>query len=1280
MAGPKKVLVDRSSATRPRFWESDDEPFDRSHSDLVKYCVHDVDYYRVLDRLQKIASKATAILTSRYLSQGIQRYLFSLPCAPPMADDRIVIESPNYFDEDEVACLQSLSFAEIYARENIIEPALQHTGSWLLESRDFDAWIQRHRLDEHRGFFWIQGNPGSGKSTLMKKAYSHVQACSQDPSTVIAAFFFNARGSEIEKSPTGLFRTLLHKLCQHISALRDKVVRAYVAKRRFSNFDVRWQLSELKDFLATAVTSTILGRRKLLLIVDALDECDLGAIQSVVRTFEDLASAALSERTDFNICLSSRYWPQIRIPKCFVARVELENYDDIVMYIQKSLESANIIEQDLALFDTLISEILDKAQGTFLWVVLVVQELLQANIAGATLRELRDIVHRVPQDLSQFYQHQLRTTEGEDRERMLRLFQVVFFAQRSLSPTELRYALAFGSEAYASYTEWSQSSEYIRSDEQMERRVREHSKGLVEFAQLHWDDEQLQAFDDEPAQDSAQSLETVVQFVHQSVRDFLTADGFSCLRDTEWPTQSAEGHEFMKMTCLNYLRAKELDTMLDIDARVSEESWGKSNMSTLTADHPLLQYAAHCVFPHAAQAEEHGISQDGFRAYMCGNIEARFERWRNLFDMTCGEMYAVSHHGVGARPIHIFAEHGLLSREIAEIEANIDIAGGTHVSALATACLQGHEDTVELLLSLGADPTRIGSSLHFPHYMHAFVGAIDNRHLPILRRLLNDRGSSFTLSDRLSFLNIPVKDSSPHLEAILVLLFPEATFPESAIQDVCSIAARITPRILAFLLDKSQESILHQEKLWYNIVGGPVDAWTSKVRKLRDLLDRGVTIKITGTLIRHCEPGRTKDVIIFLLSENCEVDLTDDLMNAISTAEDSSHILSAFEFVGYLFDAFTRKQLLQVLKHGSAESAAFFLQRNKYDLSTDKMLISALGNIYHGLEVSRLLLGYLNPDSISEQAFIAALENPLNGVMPCAQNGARNGADLVGLLYSRRNGLIFSEVALAVAVERKSPDVVSFVLEHSECVRISEEILTRTILNPWPDNAPEIVDVLLLHDPDIEVQESIVIEVIHNSKSPGLVLTMFRKHNKSLFCTEDVIIAAVHSCSESNVLEIILQQDRSIKISSTIIMAAMRAQIAAAQISVMLHHDHTIVIKDEHLIAAALNSYHPSLIFELLQTRGKLHTANSANESLSTGTAKRRKVTHKPPLRISIGVLNAVLSNPEERARGPLLRLFLKWGIITEMDYTNGMSKPSNSSYRPATVTLPSIPELFPDL
>ena len=75
MAGPSKVLVPQFSATRPRLWESRDVPFNRTHSGLVKFSVHDLDYECVRHKLQEITSKATAILASRYLRKGITRPL-----------------------------------------------------------------------------------------------------------------------------------------------------------------------------------------------------------------------------------------------------------------------------------------------------------------------------------------------------------------------------------------------------------------------------------------------------------------------------------------------------------------------------------------------------------------------------------------------------------------------------------------------------------------------------------------------------------------------------------------------------------------------------------------------------------------------------------------------------------------------------------------------------------------------------------------------------------------------------------------------------------------------------------------------------------------------------------------------------------------------------------------------------------------------------------------------------------------------------------------------------
>ena len=72
MAGERKLLVGPFSAKHPRPWEPElhHEALNRTHSDLVKFSVGDVDYERVLSRLSEITSKARTILLSRYLRQG----------------------------------------------------------------------------------------------------------------------------------------------------------------------------------------------------------------------------------------------------------------------------------------------------------------------------------------------------------------------------------------------------------------------------------------------------------------------------------------------------------------------------------------------------------------------------------------------------------------------------------------------------------------------------------------------------------------------------------------------------------------------------------------------------------------------------------------------------------------------------------------------------------------------------------------------------------------------------------------------------------------------------------------------------------------------------------------------------------------------------------------------------------------------------------------------------------------------------------------------------------
>jgi hypothetical protein len=86
------------------------------------------------------------------------------------------------------------------------------------ETRPYDSF--RAWLQGGRGIYWIAGKPGSGKSTLMKFIKNHkktrimLQKWSGSEQLVVASFFFWRAGTSMQRSYTGLLRTLLSEILE----------------------------------------------------------------------------------------------------------------------------------------------------------------------------------------------------------------------------------------------------------------------------------------------------------------------------------------------------------------------------------------------------------------------------------------------------------------------------------------------------------------------------------------------------------------------------------------------------------------------------------------------------------------------------------------------------------------------------------------------------------------------------------------------------------------------------------------------------------------------------------------------------------------------------------------------------------------------------------------------------------------------------------------------------------------------------------------------------------
>jgi hypothetical protein len=118
-------------------------------------------------------------------------------------------EEPNEdkLNSQERDALQPLWFPTI-GTQPLKKPA-HKTCLWLFEHEDYQDWLAGRNRDKHYALLLPKGKMGSGKSMLMNHCFRRVLEKRNKSDCVAAAFFFSAKGGELEYSPVGLFRSLL---------------------------------------------------------------------------------------------------------------------------------------------------------------------------------------------------------------------------------------------------------------------------------------------------------------------------------------------------------------------------------------------------------------------------------------------------------------------------------------------------------------------------------------------------------------------------------------------------------------------------------------------------------------------------------------------------------------------------------------------------------------------------------------------------------------------------------------------------------------------------------------------------------------------------------------------------------------------------------------------------------------------------------------------------------------------------------------------------------------
>ncbi|KAL7958841.1 hypothetical protein V8C34DRAFT_323804 [Trichoderma compactum] len=561
-SGLEAVLVTPDSATRGLVSSNSSATIqiDASHSDIVKFVEHYHKYDIILSKLKEICGQRPDHIAPSYISAP--------NLEPPKSAAYKHANSSSLTDPytwNYKSLVSRLQAPERDSRLGQIEETFGHTFGWAFDDRSvgLSKWLQ-----DGEGIFWISGKPGSGKSTLMKyivnnpKTGELLSRWKSKATMITANFFFHHRGSTVQKSLSGLLRSILSQILEdrpelHIH-LRPQRMRVMLRSQVQQD---PWSIGTLKGGLRH-----ILDQKRdeldICLFLDALDEYD-GQPDVISRFIEDLAQQSHDSITRIRICFSSRPWDAFvelfrEVPGF---KIQEHTEDDIMRYCVGIIKT----HHRHGVLSDLVPEITRRAQGVFLWVKLVLQDLARGASDGATQEQLKVTLGSFPDDLYTYYTWIVERIAPSSRWAAYCALELVSRSRQGLNMRDLLEAVSCSrSEDYEDAKNRIlkfRKKTHGWDNDQLEGQIRDISGGLLDV---------VASTDQETARPTVQFT---VQFMHQTVEEFVERPMFKQIVLADHSGETYEnGHSFLA----KYHLLEPHPSQAIFHARTAEQTTGRS--------------------------------------------------------------------------------------------------------------------------------------------------------------------------------------------------------------------------------------------------------------------------------------------------------------------------------------------------------------------------------------------------------------------------------------------------------------------------------------------------------------------------------------------------------------------------------------------------------------------------------------------------------------------------------------------------------------------------------
>ncbi|KAK1459054.1 NACHT domain-containing protein [Colletotrichum melonis] len=299
--------------------------------------------------------------------------------------------------------------------ERLHSRCLDGTSQWVTSSPQVRSWLQKGR---GKPVLWLHGKPGSGKSILCSQLIYFLKS---NPNWNCLFFF-----CDFHTTGYGITVQVLRSICAQILDLVPETA-SFMYKECVVSGKTP-STSFLKEFIPKLFSFF----EDLRLIIDGIDEIGSSEHGELIKTLAKLAET----RENFRLLVSSQDIPSIARnlkgrPTLIVGKQSASVCKDIGLIVSNRLEA---IHEGLdgcvpqSVFTEIRETILQRAEGMFLWVHLVLQVLETTD----NIQELISSVEAFPKDLEQAYSKILTSImsrcQATDVSKLRRIFGWMVFS------------------------------------------------------------------------------------------------------------------------------------------------------------------------------------------------------------------------------------------------------------------------------------------------------------------------------------------------------------------------------------------------------------------------------------------------------------------------------------------------------------------------------------------------------------------------------------------------------------------------------------------------------------------------------------------------------------------------------------------------------------------------------------------------------------------------------------------------------------------------------------